>query len=272
LITDEPDNYWNANMTNSKKTTDSPANRELLGSRTFKFACHDGVSCFTRCCHNADMYLYPYDIVRMKQNLNMTSEEFLVAHTTTAIRDMPTFPNVMLKMSDHQGSPCTFLTEKGCTVYPDRPYSCRAYPLEPAVYGESDGTLRMQYYVMHHDYCKGHDESKEWTAKSWMVDQEMQPYTEPNNAWARIAGRLQNDSFRAQGLDMNSPPMKMAFMAAYNIDTFRRFVFESSFLSRYIVPDQQLDAVKQDDRELLMLGLSWIERFLFSDGALEERA
>jgi hypothetical protein len=71
---------------------------------------------------------------------------------------------------------------------------------------------------------------------------------------------------------MNSPAMKMAFMAAYNIDTFRRFVFESSFLSRYDVPDEQLDTVKQDDRELLMLGLSWIERFLFSEGPLAERA
>lgn len=265
-------NTGNKIMTTPNNTMDYTANRELLGSRTFKFACHDSVPCFTRCCHNADMYLYPYDIVRMKQNLNMTSEAFLVAHTTTAIRSMPTFPNVMLKMSDRQGNPCTFLTEKGCTIYPDRPYSCRAYPLEPAIYGDADGSMHMQYYVMHHDYCKGHDEDKEWTAKTWMADQEMQVYHEPNNCWARIAGRLQGDSFKAQGLDMNSPPMKMAFMASYNMDTFRRFVFETSFLSRYVIAQQQLDAVKQDDRELLMLGLSWIEKFLFGEGQLEERA
>ncbi|WP_035242339.1 YkgJ family cysteine cluster protein [Desulfobacter vibrioformis] len=257
-------------MTTPDDTIDSAANRALLGSGTFQFSCHDGVPCFTRCCHNADMYLYPYDIVRMKQNLNMTSEAFLVAHTTTAIRDMPTFPNVMLKMSDRQGNPCTFLTEKGCTVYSDRPYSCRAYPLEPAIYGGADGSMRMQYYVMHHGYCKGHDEDQAWTAKAWMADQEMGAYHEPNNCWARIAARLQTNSFRFQGIDMNSPSMKMAFMASYNMDTFRRFVFESSFLSRYNVPGQQLDAVKHDDRELLMLGLSWIERFLFGEGLLEE--
>ena len=253
-------------------TMDSTENRVLLGSNTFPFACHDGVPCFTRCCHNADMYLYPYDIVRMKQNLNMTSEEFLVAHTTTAIRDMPTFPNVMLKMSDRQGNPCTFLAEKGCTVYSDRPYSCRAYPLEPAIYGDADGSMRMQYYVMHHGYCKGHGEDRAWTAKAWMADQEMAAYNEPNNCWARIASRLQADSFRSRGIDMNSQPMKMAFMASYNMDTFRRFVFESSFLSRYNVPGQQLDALKHDDRELLMLGLSWIERILFGEGSLEENA
>jgi len=257
-------------MTTPDDTIDGTANRALLGSGTFQFSCHKGVPCFTRCCHNADMYLYPYDIVRMKQNLNMTSEEFLVAHTTTAIRDMPTFPNVMLKMSDRQGTPCTFLTEKGCTVYSDRPYSCRAYPLEPAIYGDADGSMHMQYYVMHHSYCKGHDEDQAWTSKAWMADQEMGAYHEPNNCWARIAARLQANSFKSQGIDMNSPSMKMAFMASYNMDTFRRFVFESSFLSRYNVPGPQLDTVKHDDRELLMLGLSWIERFLFGEGLLEE--
>ncbi len=258
-------------MTTSEHTMASMSNRELLGSGTFTFACHDGVSCFTRCCHNADMYLYPYDIVRMKQNLNMTSEAFLTEHTTTAIRDMPTFPNVMLKMSDRQGAPCNFLTKKGCTVYPDRPYSCRAYPLEPAIYGDAGGSMRMQYFVMHHDYCKGHGEDQTWTAKAWMSDQEMEMYHEPNKCWARIAARFQSNAFNFRQIDVNSPPMKMAFMASYNMDTFRRFVFESSFLSRYVVPQQQLDAVEQDDRELLMLGLSWIERFLFGEGGLEER-
>lgn len=259
-------------MTPSNDTMENTANRVLLGSKTFQFACHHDVPCFNRCCHNADMYLYPYDIVRMKQNLNMTSEQFLTTHTTTAIRDMPTFPNVMLKMSDRQGNPCTFMTQEGCTVYQDRPYSCRAYPLEPAVYGDPDGSIHMQFYVMQHNYCKGHDEDQSWTAKSWMADQQMQAYDEPNNCWAGIAGRLQSDSFKARGLDMHSPPMKMAFMASYNLDAFRCFVFESSFLSRYVVPEEQLDAVKQDDRELLMLGLSWIERFLFSGGPLEEKA
>jgi len=257
-------------MTTPDNTMDSTENRVLLGSNTFQFACHDGVPCFTRCCHNADMYLYPYDIVRMKQNLGMTSEAFLVAHTTTAIRDMPTFPNVMLKMSGRQGNPCSFLTEKGCTVYPDRPYACRAYPLEPAIYGDAGGSMHMQFYVMHHGYCQGHGRDRAWTANAWMADQEMAAYHESNSCWARIAGRLQAGTFRSRGIDMNSRPMKMAFMASYNMDTFRRFVFESSFLSRYTVPGQQLDAVRHDDRALLLLGLSWIERFLFGEGPLKE--
>jgi hypothetical protein len=96
----------------------------------------------------------------------------------------------------------------------------------------------------------------------------MTDYHAPNSRWARIAARFQTNPFGPQGID--SPPMKMAFMASYNMDTFRRFVFESSFLSRYDVSSEQLEAAKSSDRELLMLGLAWIERFLFGEGPLEE--
>jgi len=50
-------------------------------------------------------------------------------------------------------------------------------------------------------------------------------------------------------------------MAAYNVDTFRRFVFDSSFLSRFSVPDDRLKAVRESDTELLRLGFDWIRRF-----------
>lgn len=244
-------------------------NRYLLGKDHFQFACHSGVSCFTRCCHDADMYLYPYDIVRMKRHLGISSETFLTEYTLTAIRDMPTFPNVMLKMSDRPGKPCPFLQEQGCTIYEDRPYSCRAYPLEPFMYGDEDGNLRMHCYVVRHGHCKGHQENCSWTAESWMADQKMDAYTDLNSRWARIAARFQSNPFGPKGID--SPAMKMAFMASYNVDTFRRFVFESSFLSRYAVSPEQLAAIEQDDEALLLLGLTWIDRFLFGEGALEEK-
>lgn len=104
-----------------KNTLTGEDSRYLLGDGTFRFACHSGLACFTRCCHNADMYLYPYDIIRLKQRLGITSEEFLTRYTITAFRENPYFPNVMLKMSDRPGNPCSFLSKNGCTVYEDRP-------------------------------------------------------------------------------------------------------------------------------------------------------
>ena len=44
---------------------------------TFKFACHPGVSCFNRCCGDVNIFLSPYDVLRMKKRLGMTSGDFL---------------------------------------------------------------------------------------------------------------------------------------------------------------------------------------------------
>ncbi len=157
-------------MPEKRNTPVGDTSRYLLGDGTFRFACHSGVACYTRCCHNADMYLYPYDIIQLKQRLGMTSEEFLMQHTITAFRENPCFPNVMLKMSDLPDSPCSFLSENGCTVYEDRPYSCRAYPLEPAFYGDGENQLNICCYVARHGHCLGHRENPKWTARQWMED------------------------------------------------------------------------------------------------------
>ena len=49
--------------------------------------------------------------------------------------------------------------------------------------------------------------------------------------------------------------MKMAHMASYDMDTFRRFVLDSSFLSRFHVPQERLEAVREGDTALLAAGL-----------------
>ena len=48
---------------------------------SFSFACHKGVPCFNECCGDVNIFLTPYDILRLKNNLNMSSEKFLAEHT-----------------------------------------------------------------------------------------------------------------------------------------------------------------------------------------------
>ena len=261
--------FQGVDMEENKNVASAGNNRYVLGNATFRFACHSGVPCFTRCCHDADMYLYPYDIIRMKQSLGMTSEAFLLQHTISALRDIPYFPNVMLKMSDQKGHPCPFLSAKGCKVYEDRPYSCRAYPLEPVMYGDGEDKTDMHFYVARHSYCLGHAENRRWTAQQWMDDQQMEAYNDINAHWARIASRFRTNPFGPAGID--SPAMKMAFMASYNVDTFRRFVFDSTFLSRFDVPETRLEDARISDTALLLLGFDWILRFLFQEGPLGQK-
>jgi hypothetical protein len=69
------------------------------------------------------------------------------------------------------------------------------------------------------------------------------------------------DPWRGQGPD--SPPGKMAFMAVYNIDRFKDFVFQSTFRRRYRIPGPVLKKIKRDEAELLKLGFEWVKLFLF---------
>ncbi|WDP91625.1 MAG: YkgJ family cysteine cluster protein [Desulfobacter sp.] len=253
-----------------KNNSPEAAHGSPLGKDTFNFICNDTVPCFTRCCHDADMLLYPYDIIRLKHHLGMGSEEFLVTHTVTAFRDNPNFPSVMMKMTDKEGRPCPFLSENGCTVYENRPYSCRAYPLEPALHGTGDDGFEITAFLVRHDHCKGHGRGEAWTADQWMEDQGMAMYNKYNSAWARAASLLYSQAPPGvPGAD--NPTINMAYMASYNMDSFRRFVFDSSFLKRFKLPKKRIKTVKKDDTALMLLGFDWILNFIGGQGPLKTK-
>ena len=95
---------------------------------TFCFDCHPGISCFNHCCADVNIFLSPYDVLRMKRRLGMTSSQFLDTYTILPVhKDMKT-PAVVLKM-DAGTKRCPFLTDEGCGIYSDRPWPCRMYPL-----------------------------------------------------------------------------------------------------------------------------------------------
>ena len=237
-------------------------------SDVFSFDCHPGVACFTRCCRNADMYLYPYDVIRMKRHLGLASDQFLDRHAVVAVRDNPHFPHVMLKMSAAADRACVFLSADGCAIYPDRPYSCRAYPLERAV-ARRGGRERTVYYGMaRHTHCLGHREPREWTVAAWVADQGLAAFEAFNDHWVDIDSIFRSNPWGAGGLQ--SPALRMAFMACYDMDKFRRFIFDSSFLKRFSVPAERIEAIRATDEALMLFGFDWVRLMLRSQGPLAE--
>ena len=53
-------------------------------------------------------------------------------------------------------------------------------------------------------------------------------------------------------------------MVSYDIDKFRSFVFESSFLERMPVDDETREQLKTDDVALLKFGVKWLKSILFN--------
>jgi len=245
----------------------STTRRKLLAGEACVFECHPGTECFTRCCRDADMYLYPYDIIRLKSRLGLSSEKFLDRYTTTALRDNPYFPSVMLKMSDEEDKGCPFLSSDGCTVYEDRPFSCRAYPLERAVARGPDGNRpKEMYFIVRQPHCRGHEETRRWTLAEWLEDQQINEYNEINDRWVEIDTRLRENPWGAEGLE--NPKSKMAFMSCFNVDRLKTFIMESSFLERFDMEPEKIDYFMESDTELLKFGFDWVEFFLTGKGPL----
>ena len=46
---------------------------------TFRFSCSPVVVCFNECCRDLNQFLTPYDILRLKNHLGLSSGEFLAS-------------------------------------------------------------------------------------------------------------------------------------------------------------------------------------------------
>jgi len=190
-------------------------------------------------------------VIRLKNALGISSEKFLDQYTILISRENRLIPLVLLKMNE-EDKRCSLVTERGCTVYEDRPWPCRMYPLNI----EDDGTFRL---IADPSLCKGLGEEESWQISEWLVDQGVVPYDEMNNLFSSVTIPLS-----AQNLDIDNPHiLKMVFMALYNIDKFRDFVFQSSFLNRFEVEPTRIEKIKRSDLELLKFAFDWIKFGLF---------
>jgi Fe-S-cluster containining protein len=236
----------------------------------FHFRCYKGIKCFTKCCSNIDILLTPYDIVRLKNRLGLTSGEFLSRYTFVRIDEKSSHLHVILRMSDERDGKCPFVTLEGCTVYTDRPANCRYYPI-------GQGTLKKEgkggpeeeefYFFVKEPHCFGYNENKVWTIRSWREDQGVDFYDETNREWKAI--QLRQNIPGQPGL--NKKKQAMFYMASYDMDKFRRFVFESSFLDTFDIEKETVEKLKTDDVELIHLGCKYIQYFMMLKQTLKVR-
>lgn len=247
-----------------------PEGMEPLGNSPFQFACHSGVSCFTFCCRKLELFLYPYDIIRLKRKLVINSEEFLNKYAAVVQGSNPYFPAVVLRMLDNQENTCSFLGENGCRVYEDRPSACRTYPLERAVDRESSLGQRDEFYFMtDHSYCKGHDEKRSWTVKEWLQDQHLLYYNMMDDLWAEMDTLFSKNPWMGEGAA--GPRQQLAFMVCYNIDGFRAYAKEHQLFSYFKLGKSEVREMEKDDTALLRFGFKWLQYVLANRPTLKPR-
>jgi Fe-S-cluster containining protein len=233
-----------------------------------KFKCHPGVECFTQCCKDINIILTPYDIIRLKNRLNLSSEEFLALYTEPQMLEKTGLPVVTLKFieedSKKPGKACPFIRENGCLIYDDRPTTCRYYPLGVASLShKEDGDDDDFYFFVHEPHCLGFNEDKIWTVREWRKDQGVDIHDRINAEWTDLVVRKRSFPPNMQWTEQTR---QMFFMVSYNIDKFKTFVFESSFLDRYEIDAATLEKIQKDEIDLLKFGLKWLKFLLFKEG------
>jgi Fe-S-cluster containining protein len=242
-----------------------------LGSDdTFRFACHPGISCFNRCCGDVNVFLSPYDVLRMKKRLGMTSGDFLAQYTLLPIhKDMKT-PVVMLRMNDDEGKTCPFVTDAGCSIYRDRPWPCRTYPLGLAAQKDTPDGWRGErfYFLLQEPVCRGYDEPREWTVRQWFDEQGLDEY----DAWGEQFKELTLHEHFEKGGSLSPEKIRMLYTACYDLDKFRQFVFESTLLERFEVDEDFVGEMRSDDEALLRFAFLWLRFSLFGERTVKVKA
>ncbi len=230
----------------------------------FTFSCGRDLDCFTKCCSDVSIVLTPYDVLRLKKALHVDSTEFLAKHTLPLLNPNQKFPLAILRM-DPDSKKCPFSSERGCEVYGARPWACRMYPLGVAKPKNPTPTEQPFYFVLHEELCHGHGQRETRSVREWIADQGIEEYEMMGASYQELALH----DYWQSGPALTSQQAEMFYMACYDLDRFRRFVFESSFLRLFEVDEARVEALQHDDEELLEFALQWLRFSLFQEKTMK---
>jgi len=233
---------------------------------TFTFRCGKDLPCFTECCKDVSIILTPYDVLRLRRGLQMSSGDFLKQYTLSTVSRERKIPVILLKM-DPDTKRCLLVTDDGCSVYENRPWACRMYPLGSAQPENPNPENRSFYFLLKEDLCKGHGEGREFRVLEWLQDQGIEHY----EMMAESFKNLMLHPFWSSGKELTRDQLDMFYMGCYDLDRFRRFVFESRFLDCFEVDEMRADVMKKSDEDLLDFAMQWLAFSLFKEKTMKIR-
>ena len=223
----------------------------LTEDATLQFRCHRNVKCWNACCSNIDIPLTPYDILRLKKRLDMSSGEFLNQYSVPFEMDKDGMPGIKLKPVE------------GGTA-------CRYYPVALLTMRRSDEYVdRSAYALVREPHCLGHFEDKKQSIEEYRSEQGVVEYDQKAHAWRQLVVKR-----KSAGPAIGKPtPIsnQLFFMASYDVDRFRAFVMSPSFNDTYDIPVEIMATLIADDEALLDFGLNFLRHTLFGEKFVEER-
>lgn len=255
---------------NSSSPFQSPVLPKMYdGNKKISFACYKGIGCFNACCKSIDITLTPYDIIRLKQRLQMPSWEFLRQYTVPFELEKDGIAGVKLKTKENT-TECQFMTEEGCSVYEDRPTACRYYPVAlVALRKQDEYTDSSSYAIVQEEHCLGHQEQRELTIDEYRADQGLEEYDALAHGWRQLILKK-----KSSGPSIGTPSLRsrqLFFMGCYDMDRFREFIRAEGFHQAFVVDDELYQRILEDDVELMQFGFRFLKQVLFGEETIPVR-
>jgi len=232
------------------------------------FNCYPGISCFNACCKQADITLTPYDVLRIKNHLGLSSGEFLKKHTVPFQMDGHGTPGIKMRTTDNDPV-CLFMDEKtGCSIYQDRPTACRYYPMAHLSSRRSDEfTDHQSYAIVREPHCKGHDESREISVADYRKEQQVAEFDEFNREFYQLILKK-----KSAGPAIGKPSdtsFHFYFMVCHDSDRFKAFLESTSFRSVYALSDEEFNSLLNDEYARLRFGFRLLRQVLFGEMTID---
>jgi Fe-S-cluster containining protein len=168
---------------------------------------------------------------------------------------------VSLRMLEAEDLNCPFVRPSGCSVYEDRPGSCRTYPLgRMAVRKPQQPGCREFYVLIQEAHCLGLTQPRQWTVTQWKKNQGLDIYNEMNDLMLDIL------SLKRGGKKKLTPQENdLFYMACYDLDRFRDLTFEERLWEAAALSEDRVEGIREDDIALLRFAIEWIKRMLFGN-------
>jgi Fe-S-cluster containining protein len=197
--------------------------------------------------------------MRLKRGLGLSSGGFLERFTLRHTGPGTGLPVVTLKPADPKELICPFVTPAGCRVYPDRPSSCRTYPLvRIARRNRATGRITRDYMLLRELHCRGFEAGALQTVKKWVADSDISDY----DCWSdRMLEIISLKNLKMPG-PLSDKLVEPIFTALYDLDRFRQQMLNEGLPAGFALPPAAREQDRHDDTALLNLGLEWVKKAL----------
>lgn len=228
----------------------------LLGfDDSFRFSCGEHQPCFVDCCTGTNIWLYPYDVIRISRSLGVSTTGFIQRFCWYMNPAPPGYPVLLLQNANEGEGRCPFAEDNGCSIYPDRPWICRLFPVVPVecridLTPEADRRFRIFVW----DECCGAGSGTAQTVREWWQRAGMNIYEETFLYWQRLTEELTCSDH----LPLNGEKAELFKLGSYDPDRLLMILKagDSPF------QQEELERAGKDDLFLLKLACRWLQHEL----------